>query len=410
MRPSPTESATLFSVGFKKKGNDGNNYIIFETSSGQHRWKKTINKSAIKKSATKNRSTKKRSTKKSATKKRSPKKRSTKKRSTKKSATKKRSTKKRSTKKSATKKSEIKKRSPKKSATKKSEIKKRSPKKSATKKSEIKKQGKYNPKTFKTMLANSYKDQDISDFFVSEKLDGVRAIYYNGKFTSRNNKELFCPEWFVKDFPKNTVIDGELFTKRDDFSKILSIVKKHNPIDSEWKTIKFMAFDLPFLNEPFHKRYAELLRISKSKEYMKVVINHKIKNFAGLEKIHEELIKKGAEGTMIRDPESYYEGKRSKYLLKYKPFQDDEAVVQGFEFGTGKNTEVMGKLRVQWFRKNQDKQIFSVGSGFTDTERKNYKKLYPKGAIIKVKYFGFTSSGKPRFPIFLSVIPKKMVH
>jgi hypothetical protein len=39
-RPSPTESATLYKIGTKKKGNDGNIWIIVETINGVKKWKK----------------------------------------------------------------------------------------------------------------------------------------------------------------------------------------------------------------------------------------------------------------------------------------------------------------------------------------------------------------------------------
>ena len=39
-RPSPSESATKFKVGTKKKGNDGNMWIIVENKNGVKRWSK----------------------------------------------------------------------------------------------------------------------------------------------------------------------------------------------------------------------------------------------------------------------------------------------------------------------------------------------------------------------------------
>ena len=39
-RPSPSESATTFKVGTKKKGNDGNMWIIVENKNGVKRWSK----------------------------------------------------------------------------------------------------------------------------------------------------------------------------------------------------------------------------------------------------------------------------------------------------------------------------------------------------------------------------------
>lgn len=43
IRKSPTESATMFSIGDIKKGNDGNTWKIIATSSGVHRWQRIMN-------------------------------------------------------------------------------------------------------------------------------------------------------------------------------------------------------------------------------------------------------------------------------------------------------------------------------------------------------------------------------
>jgi len=40
LRKGPSDSATKFSIGTKKKGNDGHLWIIIATLSGTHRWKK----------------------------------------------------------------------------------------------------------------------------------------------------------------------------------------------------------------------------------------------------------------------------------------------------------------------------------------------------------------------------------
>lgn len=48
-RKGPSESATLFKVGTKKKGNDGNMWIIVENIKGIKRWQKTNNKKESKK-------------------------------------------------------------------------------------------------------------------------------------------------------------------------------------------------------------------------------------------------------------------------------------------------------------------------------------------------------------------------
>jgi DNA ligase-1 len=108
---------------------------------------------------------------------------------------------------------------------------------------------------------------------------------------------------------------------------------------------------------------------------------------------------------MLRHKDSYYENKRSHHLLKVKDFFDDEAEVMGMEFGEGRNSEVMGNLIVKWApqAKQKYKGTFEVGSGFNDEQRKNWKKLYPKGTIITIKYWEINESGKPRFPIYQNI-------
>lgn len=106
---------------------------------------------------------------------------------------------------------------------------------------------------------------------------------------------------------------------------------------------------------------------------------------------------------MLRVPGSYYENKRSNKLLKYKKFKDDEARVVGHELGTGKYSNVMGKLIVEWIKGRHKGTKFRVGSGFDENQRHNYKKLFPKGSVVTVKYFEINETGKPRFPVFLGL-------
>ena len=86
------------------------------------------------------------------------------------------------------------------------------------------------------MLAQKYNGENPIDYYISEKLDGIRAIYdgESDSFMSRNNKPFFAPKFFSENFPKDLVLDGELYTKRKDFSGT-GIFRKKNPVDSEWR-------------------------------------------------------------------------------------------------------------------------------------------------------------------------------
>ena len=345
--------------------------------------------------STKRRSTKKRSTKKRSTKKPSTKKRSSKKRSNKKSSTKKRSSKKRSSKKSSSKKSSGKNKSPRKSSSKNKSVNHKKP----TTKS-------FNKNTFGTMLAHKYTGQDPTGYYISEKLDGIRAIYdgLSDSFMSRNNKPFFAPKFFTENFPKDVVLDGELYTKRKDFAGT-GIFRKKNPNNEEWKKGIFMVFDMPVINLPFEERYIYMKNLLKNIPYIKVVEHIKVKDREHMDTFHKNIVENNGEGTMLRHKDSYYENKRSHNLLKVKDFFDDEAIVEGMTFGDGRNSEVMGNLIIKWApqAKQKYKGVFEVGSGFNDEQRKNWKKLYPKGTVITIKYWEINPSGKPRFPIFQNI-------
>jgi DNA ligase-1 len=202
--------------------------------------------------------------------------------------------------------------------------------------------------------------------------------------------------------PKHVALDGELFTKRGDFQRVMGMVRKTVPVDSEWRQIKFMAFDVVTLNVPFERRYDALKRIVRqtASPHLVLVENRIVTSRAQLESLHRQITAKGGEGLMLRVPGSLYEGKRTSNLLKLKRDEDDEAIVVGHEFGQGKNANQMGKLVVRW---KHTRSVFHVGSGFTDRQRRDYRRLFPINTIIRVKYNGMTNSNKPRFPIFMGV-------
>lgn len=133
-------------------------------------------------------------------------------------------------------------------------------------------------------------------------------------------------------------LDGELWSGRSDFQKIVSIVRRQDKSD-EWKKIKFMVFDAPKVKKPFSKRLEaidrRLARLHKeSPASAKVVELHKHHVCEGYPQLMAELDEvcdAGGEGVMLREPNSLYENKRSKMLLKVKKFDDAEATVIGHE-------------------------------------------------------------------------------
>lgn len=81
------------------------------------------------------------------------------------------------------------------------------------------------------LLAEKWDESiDPKGYMMSEKLDGVRCFWSGTKMYSRNKQFFYPPKFFIKNWPK-CQLDGELFTKRSDFQKCVSVVKKQRPID-----------------------------------------------------------------------------------------------------------------------------------------------------------------------------------
>jgi DNA ligase-1 len=87
--------------------------------------------------------------------------------------------------------------------------------------------------------------------------------------------------------------------------------------------------------------------------------------------INQQAIAGGYEGIMLKDPEAYYECKRSASWLKLKPFIEVSLAVVDFEEGTGRNVGKLGALVCEGV--DDDRRIrVNVGSGFSDNNRDEY--------------------------------------
>jgi DNA ligase-1 len=283
----------------------------------------------------------------------------------------------------------------------------------------------YNPDIFEPMTSEKYKEwnDDYKNYIVSEKFDGYRAIYYNGEFRSRICNKFRAPDWFIEGMPRDIVLDGELFVDRGEFKSVSSIVKKKVPIDSEWRRIKYIVFDIPCENMILLDCYEKLKNVLQVKEdawssvfktvfatrynYVYLAKQYKIQSETEMMMMYVKIIKKGGEGVMIKDPRERYKRKRTKKLLKIKPKADAEAIVIGYNDGTGKYNGMLGSLNVKWISGNGN---FSVGSGLTDNDRVYYKTLFPLGTIVKVKYVELSKDGIPRHPVYIGTIPKEYNH
>ena len=247
-------------------------------------------------------------------------------------------------------------------------------------------------------LASVYhQDINVKAYWVSEKLDGIRA-YWNGKnLISRQGNIFSAPLWFTKDFP-DTPLDGELWIKRDHFEAVSSIVRKKNVTGQEWKKISFMIFDLPSSSLNFSERIKLMAKIiaDSNSPYLKMIKQQRVQSNTELQLLLENVLSKGGEGLMLHRGDAHYQAKRSKELLKLKKHQDAEALVLQHLPGKGRNSGKLGAILV----KTDDGIIFKIGSGFSDLQRESPPAI---GATITYKYIGKTKNGVPRFASFMRI-------
>ena len=247
------------------------------------------------------------------------------------------------------------------------------------------------------LLAQTWtNDIDLAGWWMSEKLDGMRAYWDGRQFLSRQGNVFYAPDWFIEHLP-DTPLDGELWLARKSFQRTVSIVRRQDKSDL-WRELAYVVFDAPAVNEVFEQRLDYLrdtLAVSKS-TVVRVLEQQCCRD---LDHLTEELARidaLGGEGLMLRQPGSRYEAGRSATLLKIKRFQDAEARVIGHLPGAGRHMGRLGALDVEL----PDGTQFSVGTGFSDAQREDPP---PVGSLITFRYQELSDRGVPRFPSFVRV-------
>ncbi|MDD2742223.1 MAG: DNA ligase [Rhodocyclaceae bacterium] len=248
------------------------------------------------------------------------------------------------------------------------------------------------------LLAEAYRGQvDVSRYLVSEKLDGVRALWNGKTLNFRSGKGINAPRWFIDALPKQA-LDGELWLGRGKFDQLSGIVRREVPDDKEWQQVRYMIFELPGASGSFSQRSDAIgeIVLQARTPWLQKIEQFSVVDRNNLHKRLDQVVKAGGEGLMLHRADAPYETGRSDTLLKMKPWEDAEAEVIGHQPGKGKYFGVMGALRVR----TPDGREFSLGTGFTDEQRKNPP---PLGSMVTYRYRDVTSKGLPRFASFLRV-------
>ena len=272
---------------------------------------------------------------------------------------------------------------------------------------------------FEPMLASKWedsKDKITYPIFSQPKLDGIRCIVTKDGMFSRNGKPIISAPHIRESLSEvfevypDMVLDGELYADKfaNDFNKIVSLVKKTKPTDTDLKeskkNIQYWIYDLPDNDIQFGDRCDRLHDLFKAfdsfSKYCIEVETTLCMSEDDVIDLYEEYVDAGFEGQMLRT-NGKYENKRSKNLMKHKSFIDEEYIIKGIVEGEGNRTGTVGYMVFE----TADGKPFksNVKGTWEETAEmlKNKKQLIGKQATIK--YFNLTPDGIPRFPYVTNI-------
>jgi len=247
--------------------------------------------------------------------------------------------------------------------------------------------------------------------FIQPKLDGVRCIFTKDGAYSRTGKEfknLAHIKYDLTDFFRkhpNSVLDGELYNHalKDDFEKIISLVRKQKPTDQDARDaqhlVQYHVYDTIAEGIDYEDRFNWLTRYLPIAKTMTLIKNTVVENQDEAKMLHNVHLAQGYEGSMLR-LNKLYEQKRSYNLQKFKDFSDTEATIIGYEAGKGKFTGLIGKF----FMQDDDGNEFGcpIGKGYNFADRKaildNVHDYIGQRATFT--YFQRTQAGSYRHPLF----------
>ena len=238
---------------------------------------------------------------------------------------------------------------------------------------------------------------DPAGFLVSEKYDGVRALWDGTRLRHRSGRPIPAPAWFTAQLPR-TPLDGELWLARGQFDALSGIVRREQPLDAEWRQLRYMVFELPGAPGSFAERAQRIEVVARQSGWSQLVAVEQsiVADRAALSERLARVVAGGGEGLVLHRADAAYLTGRSDAILKLKPTLDTEAVVLAHHAGHGKYEGMLGALEVR----TPDGRRFLLGSGFSDALRRDPP---PVGSVVTYRYRDLTSNGLPRFASFLRV-------
>ena len=268
----------------------------------------------------------------------------------------------------------------------------------------------------KAMLAHKY-NPDKADYpaFIQPKLDGVRCLFdASGAFSRAGNQfmnvdhiEQALKPFFAKN--PTAVLDGELYNHglKDDFEKIISLVRKKKPTDNDKaeaaELVQYHMYDVASMTIGTYVDRFLFLQSEPSfrnKSCLQITETTLTVDFDDALAKHKKYLKLGYEGSIYRTPSGKYKGTRSWDLMKFKDFHDAEATIINYEVGKGKREGTLGKFIME----DEDGNVFGCppGKGYDYKGMANLLENIHDyiGQVATFTYFQRTQAGSYRHPLF----------
>ena len=276
----------------------------------------------------------------------------------------------------------------------------------------------------KPMLAYPVSDKPINydnKISMQPKLDGVRCVIQAEKLPfdmgydvvaySRTGKQwknidhiLFnLKPWFQLN--PDVILDGELYNHdlKDDFEKIISLVRKQKPTDLDAlesaDMVQFHCYDIIDETKTFQERYNFIQQAVPRNHCIHHVKTQAVGSETLAKVIHQQNLDNGYEGSILRTNDTYA-CKRSHNLRKFKDFHDTEATIIGYVDGKGKRTGTLGKFIMQ----DDEGVEFGCppGKGYTYKDLANMLDNIGDyiGQRATFTFFERTKAGSYRHPLF----------
>lgn len=263
-----------------------------------------------------------------------------------------------------------------------------------------------------------------TEFWLTQKLNGVRATLYNGQLIARSGVPFKGLDHILKELRwadcAHIALDGELtladthgLRDNEAFREATGILNS----DDEHKTgICFTIFDaIPYADfdsanpkvSYSHRRTIlnEVEETVSNSECVRVLpVLYHGKDLRKIDELLEQMIREDKEGLML-NTDVPYKRTRHKGILKIKQFYTMDLPITGVEEGSGRLTGRLGAFVLD-YKGNEVK----VGSGFTDEQRRGYWDMRNSliGQLCEVKYKEIsydknTGLESLQFPVFVQL-------